>query len=113
MAIDNNVTPEVAKRVASARFLGTSGTNVVGVGLGTKVIAGVDTFTPCVKFYVSTKAAPNEIAPTNLLPDEILGVPTDVISVGRAFGPRINARRRRPDGERPFGPGDSIGPNVP
>jgi len=108
----NNVTPEIAKRVASAKYLGSNGTNVVGVGVGTRTIEGVDTLTPCVKFYVSRKPAPDEIAPIDLLPKEILGIPTDVVDVGRAFGPRINARRRWPDGKRVAGPGDSIGPKV-
>jgi hypothetical protein len=113
MANGTNMTPEIAKKVASARYLGMNGTDVVGVGVGTKVVSGVDTLIPCVKFYVSRKTAPGELPLVNLLPDDVLGVPTDVVDVGRAFGPRINARRIRPPaGERLVGPGDSIGPHA-
>jgi hypothetical protein len=112
MATENNITPEIAKKVASARYLGKNGTNIVGVGVGTKIIAGVDTLTPCVKFYVSMKTPPGDVAMGSIEPEKVLGIPTDVISVGRAFGPRINARRLRPEEGRAVGPGDSIGPKV-
>ena len=107
------VRPEIAKSVASAKYLGTpTGANVVGVGVGTKFIAGVDTGIPCVKFYVSKKPEPDEIPPLTLIPSDILGVATDVIDIGRTFGPRINARRRSNKGSGPAKPGDSIGPQV-
>src|SRR4029453_13711153 len=37
---------------------------------------------------------------------------TDVVDVGRGFGPRINARRMRPNSNGPARPGDSIGPKA-
>jgi hypothetical protein len=113
MAIDTYTPTEIAKNVASARYLGkANGANVVGVGIGTKTVAGVDTLIPCIKFYVSRKPTPDDIPPANLIPDTFLDVPTDVVDIGRAFGPRINARRISPDSNRPARPGDSIGLNV-
>jgi hypothetical protein len=111
MTPDMNETLRIAKQVASARFLGTT-VGLVGVGAGTKIIEGVDTQTPAVKFYVSNKPEENQIAPANLLPEKILGIQTDVVPIGRPFGPRINARRIRPNSKGPAKPGDSIGPRV-
>jgi hypothetical protein len=108
---DINETLRIAKQVASARYLGTT-VGLVGVGAGTKIIEGVDTKTPAVKFYVSNKPDENQIAPTNLLPKDILGIQADVVPIGRPFGPRINARRIRPNSTGPVTLGDSIGPRV-
>ena len=45
--------------------------NVTLVGIGTKVIGGVDTGEPCIKVFVSNKVAAAELSPTDLIPPTI------------------------------------------
>jgi hypothetical protein len=115
-----------AKQQAAARYL-TSGpprgfvafgataepeTNVVGVGLGPKLTDGSAPGQPAVRFYVERKL-PKEVIPASMmLPEEINGVPTDVVETGRfrklpAAAP-IPLQRRRP-----AQPGSSVGFQFP
>jgi hypothetical protein len=88
--------------------------NVVGVGLGSKLIEGRSTGTVCVRFYVERKIAKDAIPPTLLLPENINEVETDVIESGRfrALQLAVVAPRRARDPRarmRPAHPGCSVG----
>jgi hypothetical protein len=94
---------------------------VVGVGIGTKVINGIDTLEDCVRVYVAQKAEnTSQLAASEIVPEEIARVQTDVIGAGRTFAtrPNIIVQRRSltssaTNGERPTAkPGSSIGPLV-
>jgi hypothetical protein len=60
--------------------------NVTGVGVGTKQIAGAHTESWCISVLVSKKVPASELAPAEQIPDQIDGVPTDVIEVGEMRG---------------------------
>ena len=81
--------------------------NVVGCGLGRKIVKGKLTGQHCVRFYVEQKA-PKEAVPNDfMLPGKIKGLPTDVIETGRfrAFAGAAKERFRI----RPARPGCSVG----
>ena len=56
--------------------------NVVGVSIGEKITDGKQTGTPAVKFLVRMKYSKLDLAPKDILPKEISGLPTDVEEVG-------------------------------
>jgi hypothetical protein len=58
-------------------------TNVVGVGVGFKTEQGQPTDTLAVVVNVTHKRAVTELAPEDVLPAEIDGVPVDVQEVGQ------------------------------
>lgn len=78
--------------------------NVVGVGRGHKVTAGQRTGGECVAVLVREKVPKAKLLAQEVVPQEVLGAPTDVIEVGelRFLGERT-ARMR------PARPGVSIG----
>jgi hypothetical protein len=85
--------------------------NVVGVGVGTKFSDGKETSTRCVRFYVERKIHRDALSAKDLLPEEIDGVPTDVIATGRFVMQSTadeNKKRRRP-----VRPGVSVGFKFP
>lgn len=99
---------ERAKRVCEACFLGiaTEGVapsvnpNVQGVGIGNKVVHRIVTKEKVLQVYVTRKVYGSLLAPDQRIPDEIEGVPTDVVEtgifqIGRRFPP-IYQRRVRP-----------------
>src|SRR5262249_26396898 len=98
--------------------------SIVGFGIGNKIIGNVDTGVLCVRVYVSKKLEREEIAQVGLLPQEIFGVPIDVVSVGNRFRPDGHLappRNSSPSNgitvgvSEPSGvikPGASIAPNV-
>jgi len=81
--------------------------NVVGVGIGRKIVKGTATARPCVRLYVARKLDRKLVPASSLLPPEIGGAETDVIEVGplRAQSRIPMSRKRR----RPALPGCSIG----
>jgi len=82
--------------------------NVVGVGIGRKLINGGATGPYCLRLFVEHKLPREVLRPEELLPGEIGGIPTDVIETGRFVASRAKVpggRRRR----RPIQPGCSIG----
>jgi hypothetical protein len=113
-----------AKRIATAQYLSSvlpraeiartfrSTTrpdhNVVGVGLGVKIVKGKATSRQCVRLYVERKVGKGGLAPGQLLPATIGGVPTDVIESGRfrAFPATVPVAQRK---ARPARPGHSVG----
>jgi hypothetical protein len=79
--------------------------NLVGVGVGRKLVNGKPTNDHCVRFYVERKLDESVIPKEFLLPKQIGGVMTDVIETGR-FVSFIPPERKR---LRPVRPGCSIG----
>lgn len=53
--------------------------NVVGVGVGLKLVAGERTSTVAIRVYVDQKVPEHELAPDEVLPKELESIPTDVI----------------------------------
>src|SRR5262249_2421308 len=109
-----------AKYVLVARYLGKpDGRNVVGVGIGNKFTDGVDTGVPSVRVYVSKKIENrDDVSKASLIPEEILGVKTDVIEIDHRLSPNPGVRRGGPPnlqnaaGGNGARPGSSIGPKV-
>lgn len=82
--------------------------NVVGIGLGQKLVKGKATSAMAVRIYVRRKLPNDAVATRHALPSKIDNVPTDVVEVGRlrAQPARIPKERQR---ARPARPGCSIG----
>jgi hypothetical protein len=53
--------------------------NVIGTGVGYKIVGGERTSAICVRVYVNKKVPERELSPSEVIPKEIDGVPTDVI----------------------------------
>jgi len=70
--------------------------NIVGIGIGEKVIAGQATGELCVKVYVVDKAPADMIADGYAVPEEIAGVKTDVEAVGEIEALAHGRRSFRP-----------------
>jgi hypothetical protein len=95
-----------AKKVLSARLLGASvrvrgkglrsfttmaeaaaaaGNNVHAVGIGKKTVDGKVTDTDCVRLFVVQKIASSAMAPRDLLPAQLAGIPTDIVEAPLAL----------------------------
>lgn len=57
--------------------------NVVGVGIGTKIINGISTERKCVKIYVQKKVSKSKLQKNELIPQKLDGVETDVQEIGK------------------------------
>lgn len=68
--------------------------NIVGVGIGEKLVNGHMTGDPCVIVYVVSKAPRNEVASAAAVPPELHGVPTDVVSTGELHALPFRGRYR-------------------
>jgi hypothetical protein len=68
------------KRAHQAELMGKA--NVVGVGIGYRTIGGQPTVDIAVVVMVTKKVPSKELAPQDIVPDEIDGVPVDVQEVG-------------------------------
>ena len=97
-----------AKLVCEACFLGVASEGmtpavnptVQGVGVGRKVVHSIATDELALQVFVDRKLHERFVPPEHWIPDEIEGVPTDVVetgvfSIGRRFPP-IYQRRVRP-----------------
>src|ERR1700680_2383856 len=87
-------------------FFGTSllpEHNVVGIGVGPKVVEGELTDVLAVRVYVMSKILKEALPENLLLPKEVAGIPVDVIETG---APRL-AQQAGPNRQRlrPFQPG--------
>ncbi|MFZ1991092.1 MAG: hypothetical protein WAW96_15130 [Alphaproteobacteria bacterium] len=80
--------------------------NVVGVGIGYKMVEGKVTSRRCVRFYVEKKLPKEAIPRAFLLPKKIRGVGTDVVETGRF---RAFAGLKERQFMRPAHPGCSVG----
>ena len=78
--------------------------NVVGVGLGHKVIAGTRTTEPALVIFVTKKLPPHRLPAAYQIPKRVAGLPTDVVEVGH-----IRIHNDRLKKIRPAPPGVSIG----
>ena len=88
--------------------------NIMGVGVGTKVTLGTLTQESAIRIYVHTKIPKHELTDDQVIPSVFEGVPTDVIEVGDIVANQIPVpswqRRRR---HRPTECGVSVGhPNI-
>ena len=97
-----------AKLVCESCFLGIAvdglktyvNPSVQGVGIGNKVVHRISTAEKALQVYVDRKLHPHLVKPENRIPDEVEGVPTDVVEtgifqIGRKYPP-IYQRRVRP-----------------
>src|SRR6478735_206444 len=75
--------------------------NVVGVGIGPKLVNGKATNAVCIRLYVASKLPLTAVSKKNRLPAAFNGIVTDVVQIGRLhkFATRI----------RPAKPGCSVG----
>lgn len=91
-----------AKDLHKERIL--SKPNVVGIGLGYKETRGKKTDELCVVALVRRKIPEAGLEPSDLVPREVDGIPTDVLDVGE-----LRAQAERTDRWRPAPGGVSIG----
>lgn len=68
--------------------------NVVGVGTGEKVKAGVPLGRLCLKVYVEKKYPKNQVSKTNIIPQSISAIETDVEEVGKIVALGFTGRYR-------------------
>ncbi|MCL5058918.1 MAG: S1 family peptidase [Actinobacteria bacterium] len=78
--------------------------NVIGVGAGMKQVGLERTSHPSVIVFVEKKMVKSSLSRKEIIPQEIDGVPTDVIEIGR-----VRLLDVRTDKSRPARPGSSIG----
>lgn len=78
--------------------------NVIGVGAGMKQVGLERTSHPSVIVFVEKKMVKSGLSRKEMIPEEIDGVPTDVIEIGR-----VRLLDARTDRSRPARPGSSIG----
>lgn len=130
-----------AKQLLSSRFLSASvrargrglrpfrtmaeasaaaGHNIHAVGIGKKTVSGQVTDTDCVRLFVVQKIASSAMAPRDLLPAQLAGIPTDVVEAPIAVLSGIgavastgNCSDLRQQRQRPVTGGISVGhPDV-
>lgn len=68
--------------------------NLVGVGIGEKVVDGVPTGQPALKVFVKEKLAEDQVSSEALVPQSVGGVTTDVDATGEVSGQFFTARLR-------------------
>ncbi|NDJ54124.1 MAG: hypothetical protein GYB68_13725 [Chloroflexi bacterium] len=104
--------PELVNRVQAAfedrgdllrKFLKQR--NIVGVGIGYKMVNGELTDTPSVVFSVAAKKPRQDLPESELLPDHVDDLPTDVVEIGEVVALGLNRRGVN----RPIRPGMSVG----
>lgn len=71
---------QAVKRAHESALL--SKKNVVGVGVGLRETGGIRQKTVALVVMVSQKVPPDQLAPEDVIPSEIEGVPVDVQEVG-------------------------------
>jgi hypothetical protein len=70
--------------------------NVVGVGVGYKVVGGQKTEVPCVIVFVRQKVAAQSLSAQEMVPAQLEGVSTDVIESGPIYAQQSNTGKFRP-----------------
>lgn len=85
--------------------------NVIGVGVGLKVVKGQKTDTKAITCTVTAKLPEHKLRQSDLIPKDVDGVPTDVIVGGkfRAYNTPLAIAYESIDFEMPAKPGNSIG----
>ncbi len=68
--------------------------NVVGVGIGVKVVNGIPARRMCLKVYVQKKIPKTQLRKKEVIPGALEGVKTDVEEIGRveSLGRRMEAQ---------------------
>jgi hypothetical protein len=93
--IEKQFLLEPGAAIAAAASDGASGLgNVVGAGIGEKLIDGMPTGQLAVKVLVKEKLSPGDISAEALLPEAIDNIPTDVDAVGDVTAEMFTARLR-------------------
>mgnify|MGYP000129568268 CR=1 FL=1 len=73
--------------------------NVVGISNTPKkkIVKGVEVDVPCIRVYVKKKVPKNQLKPSEVIPEEVNGVKTDVVEVGefKALSVPLSDFRRR------------------
>jgi hypothetical protein len=82
MAIADNSFERARLAAKHARASFRSNPNILGIGVGTKRVAGAATAMWCVSISVRKKLPPGELSDELLIPRSIDGVPTDIIAMG-------------------------------
>ena len=74
--------------------------NVVGVGIGKKIVGGKQTDQDCITIMVSEKVPIQALSKADIIPQKIEDIVTDVVQVGtlRAFAKRTDRWRPAPGG---------------
>ena len=74
---------------------GTAGLgNMVGVGIGEKVVDGIPTGVPALKVFVKEKLSSEQVSSEALVPQSMGGVPTDVDATGEITAEFFTAKLR-------------------
>jgi hypothetical protein len=104
----------LAMSTATGRGQQPYGGNVVGIGVGPKLVGGTRTVTEeSVHVYVRVKLHRSQIGASDLIPPEFGGIPTDIIEVGDVTAFAGISTSRRFSRNRPTDCGVSIGhPSV-
>lgn len=113
----DRLVPAVTKQILRAvvvrkkrQYHPAPGVNLVGIGIGEKVVANKRTGELCVKVLVARKYPKGKIARAERIPSLVGGIPTDIEGVGYAKKFQIpNQRRQRPV---PGGASGSLGPEA-
>jgi hypothetical protein len=93
--IEKRYLLEPTAAVAAAAAEGPTGLgNVVGAGIGEKLIDGMPTGQLAVKVLVKEKLSPHEISASAMVPESVGDVPTDVDAVGDVAAEMFTARLR-------------------
>lgn len=69
--------------------------NVVGVGIGAKIINGISTQRKCIKIYVQKKVSRSKLQKNELIPGKIDGIETDVEEIGRLEAQKVMSNSRQ------------------
>jgi len=70
--------------------------NVVGVGVGYKIVGGERTEIPCVIVFVRRKVRAESLSAEEMIPAQVEGVATDVIESGLIYAQQSNTAKFRP-----------------
>lgn len=70
--------------------------NVVGVGVGYKIVGGETTDIPCIIVFVRQKVAAESLSAEQMVPAQVEGVPTDVVESGIIYAHQSNTGKFRP-----------------
>lgn len=84
--------------------------DVIGVGVGIKTVRNIETGKPCIKIYVGKKLPKPVLNSSEILPQKIEGVPTDLVEFGMPTKEtRLQPAPGRGEKVRPVPIGVSVG----
>jgi hypothetical protein len=83
--------------------------NIVGIGVGEKVIGSERTGLTCIKVFVVRKVSPDRVQWKALVPRQVHGIPTDVVETGPFSAASHQGSRNTKDASQPIAMGgDSV-----